>query len=189
MQDLVEKTLGTRPILPSEALTRTLLLPVGSNFVANKTLYNPKEINNAIEYCLQIADSNEGIYARLLLFGHLVNQPTFAVLRTQEQLGYIVSSSTWSQVNTVSMLFRIQSEKSPVFLDNRIDAFLETFKDTLSNMKDEDFEKQRRGLVVKLREKLDNLDQESSRFGMRILDGTYDFMLRTLLFSSIASFR
>jgi insulysin len=177
-QDLVEKTLAARPISPSEGIDRTCLLPVG-NFVFNKTLDNPLETNNAIEYVLQIRDSTDELYARLILFAHLVNQPAFSVLRTEEQLGYIVSSWSFAQVNAIAMGFRIQSEKPALFVENRVDIFLENYKEVLRTMKLDDFAKQRQGLVGKLRERLNNLQQESTRFEFRILDGSYDFSLRT----------
>lgn len=176
----MEKTLAARPILPSEAVDRTCLLPVG-NFIYNKTLDNPSETNNAVEYILQIPDFNHELWAKLLLFAHLVNQPAFNVLRTQEQLGYIVSSWSLAQVNAMGMAFRVQSEKPALYVENRIEAFLDGYKEVLRTMKLDDFARQRQGLVTKLRERLDNLDQESSRFGLRILDGSYDFSKRRYL--------
>jgi len=156
---------------------------VGGNFLFNKTLDNPLETNNAVQYVLQIGDSTSELYARLILFSHLVNQPAFSVLRTEEQLGYIVSSWSSTQVNALVMGFRIQSEKPALFVDNRIDVFLENYEEVLRAMELDDFAKQRQGLVGKLRERLDNLDQESSRFGLRILDGSYDFALRMYCFT------
>ncbi|KAG8817090.1 Insulinase (Peptidase M16) [Serendipita sp. 401] len=177
-QDLVESQLGTRPILPTEAISRTMLLPRGKEYLHNETLTNPKETNNAVEYYLQIPQDSETSQAKLLLLAHLVNEPTFSILRTREQLGYIVSSYSWVQISVMAMAFRIQSEKPALYVENRIEAFLKDFKQTLTTMERTEFESQRQGLVNRLLEKLDNLDQESSRFVSKILDGTYDFTLR-----------
>ncbi|KAG8828958.1 Insulinase (Peptidase M16), partial [Serendipita sp. 399] len=177
-QDMVEAELRTRSILPSEEISRTMLLPRGKEYIHNQTLTNPKETNNAVEYYLQIPQDSETSQAKLLLLAHLLNEPTFSILRTREQLGYIVTSYSWMQVSVMGMAFRIQSEKPTLFVENRIEQFLSDYKQTLGTMEKTDFEGQRQGLVNRLLEKLDNLDQESSRFMAKILDGTYDFTHR-----------
>ncbi|PVF92439.1 hypothetical protein CPB86DRAFT_819632 [Serendipita vermifera] len=177
-QDMVEEILDSRTILPDEVVSRTVLLPVGKNFVHHRTLDNPKETNNGLEYYLQVADHTDDLKSKLLLLEHLLHEPIFNVLRTKEQLGYVVQSYPWIQVATSGLVFRIQSEKSAVYVENRVETFLANYKTQLQQMDQTDFEKQRAGIIVKLRQKLDNLDQESSRFAFRIMDGTYDFTTR-----------
>lgn len=176
--EITRKTLGLRPLLPGEALNRTMILPIGQNFIHDHQLTNPKETNNAVEYYLQIQGDPEKVHPQLLLLAHLINEPAFSTLRTKEQLGYIVSSYSWPQVSVFGMVLQVQSEKPALYVENRIDAFLESYASTLREMDQKVFENQRQGLVNKLLEKLDNLDQETSRFAFRILDGTYDFTNR-----------
>jgi insulysin len=73
------------------------------------------------------------------------------------------------------MIFRVQSEKSTVYVESRIDAFLEGLKEELQAIDQNDFEKQRNGLVTKLTQKYINLGQEYTEFANRINSGTYDF--------------
>jgi insulysin len=84
-------------------------------------------------------------------------------------------SSVWIHTTAAGMLFRIQSEMPTVFVESRIDAFLEDLKEALQKIDQNDFEKQRTGLVTKLTEKYVNIDQEYTEFAERIDSGTYDF--------------
>lgn len=71
--------------------------------------------------------------------------------------------------------FLIQSERTPDYLDRRIEAFLIQFSSTLENMSDADFEGHKRSLINKRLEKLRNLDQESSRHWVQVSNEYYDF--------------
>lgn len=44
---------------------------------------------------------------------------------------YIVAVSRWSSVGTTVLRFRMQSRKDPVFLEERIEAFLGSFLEDL----------------------------------------------------------
>lgn len=176
---MAENIVNSRTVLEEELIDRRMLLPEGKNFAHNETVFNPEEKNNAIQYTLQIGDSrSDPLRAKVLLFAHLINEPAFNVLRTKEQLGYIVFTHTWNQPSMIGLVVRVQSERSPIYLENRIDTFLEGYGEELKTMSQDVFEKQKMGLVNKLREKLDNLDQEFNRFEFHILEKTYDFSVR-----------
>lgn len=159
-------------------------VPKGHNWVYTCKLENVEDKNNAVRYYLQIADDSTGMQARLLLLAHIIHEPFFHTLRTEENLGYEVSSAPWVQPSVIGMLFMVQSERSTVAVENSIEKFLTHFGGKkLGLMKD--FEPQRDALVEKLKEKPENLDQESMRFAFSILSGrrnpkgSYDFSLRT----------
>jgi insulysin len=176
---MVEDIVSSRNVTEDELVDRRMLLPSGKNFVNNQTVFNPEEKNNAILYTLQIGDATlDPLRGRVLLLAHMINEPAFNVLRTQEQLGYIVITNAWTQPSIISLTVRVQSERPPTYLENRIDAFLDSYGKELKNMTQKEFEMQRTGLVNKLREKLDNLDQEFYKFQYCILERTYDFFLR-----------
>lgn len=198
LQEMIEKSLGCRSILPSERAQRNLLLPhgqlsnlptntveladfvSGSNFVYSMNVPNPKELNNAISYHCQIGDiSDVHLRARVLLLEHLISEPFFNVLRTKEQLGYLVHAGASTNVTSIALGFHIQSERPATYLESRIDAFLREYKTTLESMEEEDFERQRKGLVAKQLERLDNWVQESSRFLTHINSGYFEFTRRT----------
>lgn len=173
---MVEAVIGGEDVPDSEISDPWMLLPVGKSFVNNQKLWDLDEKNNAIEYHLQIGNpTSDTIRTRLGLFLHLVSQRAFDVLRTKEQLGYVVSSSKSALPTTLSFCMLIQSERSPIYLENRIDAFLESYIDDLNDMGQEDFETRRAGLTNELREKLENLEGEYARFSYGICSGLYDF--------------
>ena len=149
------------------------------NFVHNLTLTNPKETNGAVLYHLAIGNqADDHLRTRLLLVDHLLKDPTFSVLRTKEQLGYVVQSMIWYRESALGFVIRIQSERHPAYVEKRIETFLESYRSEIAGMNTEEFEKQRKGLVNKQRQRLENLNEESSRFWYHIESGYHDFTRR-----------
>ena len=108
----------------------------------------------------------------------MIREPTFDELRTKQQLGYVVLVTRWDSCGSVGFRFLVQSEREPVYLESRVDAFLETYKQQLAATPIEEFEKQKEGLISKKLEKLENLYSETSRFWSRISSGYCDFLRR-----------
>jgi len=69
----------------------------------------------------------------------------------------------------------MQSRKDPVFLEERIEAFLGSFLEQLKAMSDDDFDTRRRGLIVKKLEKAKNLAEEAGDYWSQIRSGYYNF--------------
>ncbi|KAI0634940.1 LuxS/MPP-like metallohydrolase [Trametes polyzona] len=175
---LTEECLWPRALLPSEIpQQRSLVLPRGSDVISRKRHTNPKEINSSLSYYLQFGEVPDAkLRSTLALIGHMIREPCYSILRTEEQLGYVVASSQWSIDGTLGLGIRIQSVRPPWFLESRVDAFLETFGDRVANMSDEEFAKHKEGLIVKKLERVKNLYEETSRFWGHIRSGYYDFL-------------
>jgi insulysin len=177
--DLVESTLKPRALPQTQwPISRSLIFPPGGNFVYHKTLKDPKNVNHCIEYLLFIGSKSERtLRAKTLLLDQMTHEPAFDQLRTKEQLGYVVFSGARMTTTTIGYRFIIQSEKTPEYLEERIDSFLSGYADAMARMTDSEFEGHKRSLITKRLEKLKNLDQESSRLWSYI-DGEYfDFEL------------
>ncbi|KAG8972932.1 Insulinase (Peptidase M16), partial [Tulasnella sp. 427] len=118
---LAEDTLGSRALTASELiLDRSLLLPGSSNYVLQLDVPNKNDVNSALTYYLEIGDiADARIRSILGLFAHIANEPAFNQLRTVEQLGYIVSSSSWGSTGSIGWRLVVQSEKDPVYLEHR----------------------------------------------------------------------
>lgn len=69
----------------------------------------------------------------------------------------------------------MQSRKDPVFLEERVEAFLGSFFAQLKEMPDDDFDARRRGLIIKKLEKAKNLAEESDDYWGQIRSGYYNF--------------
>jgi len=106
----------------------------------------------------------------------MTDEPGFDQLRTKEQLGYIVFTGPRMAATTMGYRVIIQSERSPEYLEERINAFLAMFAKSLDNMTEEDFEKHKKSVINKRLEKIKNLDQESSRFWGHIGNEYFHFL-------------
>lgn len=191
---LIESTLKPR-VLPQTQwpIPRTLIFPSGGNYVYQKSLEDPANVNHCIEYLLYVGDrAVRPIRAKTLLLDQMTHEPAFDQLRTKEQLGYIVFSGARLTTTTIGFRFIVQSEKTPQYLEGRIDSFLSGYATTIANMTDAEFEGHKRSVITRRCEKMKNLDQESNRLWLHI-DGEYfDFDLgRTQLdsrFKTVANF-
>lgn len=179
LSDLIESTLKPRSLPQTQwPISRSLVFPPGSNYIYHKTLKDPANVNHCIEYLLSVGDKSERqLRAKTLLLDQMTQEPAFDQLRTKEQLGYVVFSGARTAKTTIGYRFIIQSEKTPEYLESRIDSFLDGFSKTLAAMPDAEFEGHKRSLITKRLEKLKNLDQESSRLWMHIDSEYLDFEL------------
>jgi len=112
------------------------------------------------------------------LLTQILSEPAFNVLRTQEQLGYIVHCSAWSLPGASEKGLRIvvQSEKTPGYLEERVESFVDGMKSTIENMTEEEFAEQKNGLEKKWLEKEKNLADETAKFISHINTGHLDFL-------------
>ena len=142
-------------------------------------LSNPNEANSALAYYLHfgsIVDQKLRVVSTLLV--QILKEPTFNVLRTREQLGYMVycSSSLLPGESETCLRFLVQSEKKPDYLEERVEAFLREMKTKLEEMTDEEFRLQMTGLEKKWLEADKNLFEEASRLVDHITSGHLDFL-------------
>jgi insulysin len=158
-------------------IRRNLILPPGSNFIYEKQLRDPANVNHCIEYSLYAGNRYDNdIRAKLLLVGQMTDEPCFNQLRTIEQLGYVVFSSAAFHDTWAGYRILIQSEKDCRYLEGRIENFLNSFEKTLQEMSEEDFEGHKRAIINKRLAKLKNLGQEDNRFWNHIYSDSYDFL-------------
>ena len=165
--------------LPASQLPvrRNLVLPPGSNFIYEKQLRDPANVNHCIEYSLYAGNRyDDDLRAKLLLVGQMTDEPCFNQLRTIEQLGYVVFSSAAFHDTWAGYRILIQSEKDCRYLEGRIENFLNSFEKTLQGMSDDDFEGHKRAIINKRLAKLKNLSQEDNRFWNHIYSDSYDFL-------------
>ncbi|KAJ3113502.1 Insulinase (Peptidase M16) [Phlyctochytrium bullatum] len=175
---LVDKCL-TPSAFPSsvkEVTMRTLQIPSGSKVVLKLDVPNVNQPNSAIEYNVQVGDvANDLLRVKTLLLSQIAREPCFDILRTKEQLGYIVFSGLRKQTGMIGFRIIIQSERDPWVLEERILAFLSTFKEMLESLTDEQYSKHINALVSRLTEKDKNLNEEANRWWSHIASRYYDF--------------
>jgi insulysin len=157
----------------------TLLLGLASNNVWATAAANLDETNSAITYYVPIGSTAA---AALRVTGRLLTQiltePCFNVLRTTEQLGYVVFCSSWVLSGYSGIAIVVQSERNPAYLESRVDAFLDSMKTYIEEMTDEQFQEHKNGLEKKFTEKVKTITEETTLFWDHIDSGYLDFFRR-----------
>ncbi len=146
-------------------------------FVPPKQLADP---NSAIELFIQTCNVNDSPLRTLtLVFIQMFGESFFDILRTKEQLGYIVFLGKREKYDTMGLRFVIQSTKGdPEFLYSRIRAYFDTLLDHLDQMSEDSFIDIKKALIGKLREKESRLSQETDLYWEQIVPQRYDFKQR-----------
>lgn len=124
--------------------------------------------------------------ARFGLLGRMLGTPYFNDLRTERQLGYVVSAGAWVRVNTPGVFFVVQSPvASPAAVEAATLAFLEAYRERLARMPVAEFESEREGLLTRLLERDQNLNRRGGRMWRDLQDRMLDFDSRERLAEAI----
>merc|ERR1712185_47891 len=120
------------------------------------------------------------IPACLAMVAHLGREPCFDDLRTKQQLGYMVFGPLLllsGDESVLSLRVIVQGDvKDPVYVDGRIEAFLQWFRGTyLEGLSEEDYQVNVSAVAEKLLEKDKNLNEQTDRFFSQLANGSYDF--------------
>ena len=107
---------------------------------------------------------------------HLMDEPMFDQVRTKEQYGYDVwCDSRWT-FGIMGICFGIVSNsKSADEIVERIDKFLEDFRQYLVDMSQEDYLEHQAGLATHKLEAFDCLSDETGSYWGEITDGRYEW--------------
>ncbi|KAF8384801.1 hypothetical protein PRIPAC_73943 [Pristionchus pacificus] len=165
----------SRALFANEAAQRREMdVGLGNSFVFR----HPQDTHevSCVQTLLQIGQRNIRENCLLSLLNQIINEPAFNVLRTNEQLGYIVA--TWPQrsVTAQSLCLLVQGKKDPDAVEQRIEHFLEnSVQPMLVDMSTEEFTKNVEACVHQLEEKPKTLGQRFSRFWAQVDSRMYDF--------------
>jgi len=114
--------------------------------------------------------------ARSALLTHLVAPGFFSALRTEQQLGYVVSAVNTQLRDRGGISFVIQSPVAgPDILRDRTLAFMTAQELMLSEMSEEEFGANKGGLITKLTQRDKNLSQRSGRYWADLDQGVTTF--------------
>ncbi|KAG1754340.1 Metalloenzyme, LuxS/M16 peptidase-like protein [Suillus lakei] len=179
LSEMVENILNASPISADETAQRALVLPEGSDYIWKSHIPNPNDPNSSLTYYLQLGSSTDArLRTTTLLLIHMMSEPAFDILRTKEQLGYIVfcSELQLSGASLLGLRLVVQSERSPAYLEQRVEAFLDTMKSKIEDMEPIDFEQFKTGLRQKWTEVIKDLKKERAKFWEHIDSGYLDFL-------------
>ncbi|KAI5707248.1 hypothetical protein M8J75_016018 [Diaphorina citri] len=174
LEEKLQTKLKAKPLLPSQLLRfREIKIPEKSNLVYETQ--NAVHKSSCIEAYYQCGVQELRDNVLLELFVQIIHEPCFNILRTKEQLGYIVVSGIRKSSGVQGLRIIVQSDKHPLFVDSRIEAFLAQMKDLISNMPDEEFQSHKEALSAQRLEKPKKLSGLSSRFWLEITTQQYNF--------------
>lgn len=182
--------------LPVELRVRqsVICLPSGANLVRDVSVKNKLETNSVVELYFQIepeaGNDPTKLKAFLDLFQEIVGEPLFNQLRTKEQLGYVVQCCPRITYCVHGFCFLVQSsEYDPIYLQRRIELFINGLEELLDGLTEETFAGYKGGLIAKLLEKDPSLQYETSRLWSQIVDKRYMFDFSTREAEEIRSIR
>ncbi|KAJ7137711.1 insulin-degrading enzyme [Mycena epipterygia] len=177
--EMAEEGLGPSKLAPSELNDQALIVPPASNHTWTSIIPNPNQANSALTYYVHFGSIvNQYLRVTSSLLVQVLQEPAFNILRTKEQLGYIVSCSGWLLAGQSEKGLRIivQSEKNPGYLEDRVEAFLEGMKATIEDMSPEHFAEHKESLKKRWTEAEKSLNEEASRFVVHVTNGQWDFL-------------
>ncbi|OGG97824.1 MAG: hypothetical protein A2508_02465 [Candidatus Lambdaproteobacteria bacterium RIFOXYD12_FULL_49_8] len=179
----IKKGLGAPPLAESEILEQKAaqLEPGAKGFQLAV-----EDNNSAIIEYFQLGPETPAQTATLQLLAQIIEKPAYHRLRTLEQLGYIVWSSRQAQLGVEGLSIIVQSsQRDPVYLRDRIHAFLRDFESELVAMPEAEFNRYRDALAQAARIKPKNLNEEFRRHWSKIIEQDYQFNKEVLLATEV----
>ena len=134
--------------------------------------------HNDAALLIYVQDPDDGFASRAksALAGQLLRSPFFSSLRTDQQLGYVVSAGIRRMDTQSGNLFLVQSPSAGVaHIENAVMDFLEQYIAQWDAMPEEAFEQQKAGLITRLVEKDKNLAQRSQRYWRSLSEENFTF--------------
>ena len=127
--------------------------------------FNEANTNSCVAIILQMGILDMKSNAMLAFINHLIREPAFNQLRTEEQLGYIVHTSVKTSGDHIKgLLVLIQSDSfNPNHVEERIELFLMNYRQKLVDMSESDFQTHVDAMVASFLEKV----RRSSSFRVR----------------------
>jgi insulysin len=165
--DQVTQILHSKPIFESQwPRQRVVELEQGKSYVISKPGPHTSDENSAIYSWFPVCNEDDMYNCALLyLMGEVLREQCYDQLRTKEQLGYIVWSGTRSSCGVEGWRVTVQSAvKDPIYLDQRIESFIQNSKERLDKLPEEQFKKFVTAKIVKYLEKEHTLRELHSRY-------------------------
>jgi len=155
---------------------------------AQWTLYDTPSIQSdsaiALVYQGGAADIDE--LAATQLLGSLIRTPYYQTLRTEAQVGYIVSAFAFNILDTPALGFAVQSNSHSVAqVVEKTHEFVRSYADAIAAMPIDSFNRSKAGLIARLTQEDKKLADVASRDWAELDRQAYDFDTRERLVAAI----
>lgn len=179
MTDLIEEKLKYTNSATLPLLSRQLLMKREFKLVDGETYlfetHNEYHKSSCVELYLQCGVQSDQSNAFIDLITQILSEPCYNVLRTQEQLGYIVFCGTRKANGVQGLRIIVQSNKHPTHVEERIEVFLDGMDKYITDMTDQEFERHKEALAAKKLEKPKRLSAQFSKYLNEISLQQYHF--------------
>ncbi|KAL6438860.1 hypothetical protein ACFW04_003738 [Cataglyphis niger] len=154
-------------------LHREIRLEDGCHFLFEAENKLHKSSCTEVYYQTGLQSTESNMFLELL--AQIISEPCFNILRTKEQLGYIVFSGVRRTNGAQGLRVIVQSDKHPQYVEKRIDLFMDSMLDHISTMSEEQFEKYKKALATLRLEKPKMLSSLCAIFWNEISSQQYNF--------------
>ena len=152
---------------------RTTKVPEGETVLHEELNPDPEAVDSSISVYVQVGARSVVQDITLELLCQIMDKDMYSVLRTQEQLGYVVAGVATNKWQVGGVRFLIQGIMDPEYLEGRLENFLHLFEDKLAGMKEADFAEHVQSLITKKSEKDRNVDRHCERLMQELCSHTY----------------
>ena len=167
---LIESQLDLVPESPRPL--RTIRLPAESLGFSRSSIYSDAA---ALLY-IQTPDIDLTSRAATAMTAQMLDANFYSVLRTEKQLGYIVSSGVYPVINQPGIYFVVQSPSvSTVVLQDEIDSYLSGYLSQQGDTLKAQYDRQRASLISRLAEQPQNLVDQGNRYWRDLRLGFFGF--------------
>lgn len=137
---------------------------------------------------IQAVDTDKKRRAALGVTAQMLRADFYTSLRTEKQLGYIVSSGAYPVMDVPGLFFLVQSPVvGPAQLEQEVAQFLQQRFEQLGSITEDEFEQQRSAVLSRLSEEPQNLWEQSGRYWKNLSEGYYLFDFRQQLITAMKS--
>ena len=138
--------------------------------------------DSALTLYFQGSDNSFANQALFRLLAQLIARPFYNDLRTQQQLGYVVSAAAMPLRNIPGLALVVQSPNTePQQLEQHVERFLTAFGQRLTEVSEDDLANHKQGLSKRILSRAQTLTERSQRYWQEINHGYLDFNSREQL--------
>ncbi len=137
---------------------------------------------------LQATDTDKKRRAAMGVTAQILRSDFYTQLRTEKQLGYIVTAGAYPAMDVPGIFFLVQSPVAgPVALKQEVENYLAQQVEVAATMTDELFDRHRKALILQLSESPKNMWEQSEQYWQDIAHSYYDFDSRHQLITAMES--
>ena len=172
--DLSGGALLSRKQYPPQSVLRIPLVAAPSQIVVPSL--NPNEPNTTCEVYIQVGKDNLRDRVMMDLLMHMMDNPMYDQIRTQDQFGYDVHCDVRWTYGIIGCIFHVTTNvKSSMEVVERIDQFLKDYREDLVKMSHTDFQEHLVGLAKQKLDMFNALSEETDCLWSEIYDGRFEW--------------